>query len=284
MIVVPASTSTALADKIVKSGGYEKAEVESKAFPDGELYVRIKTDLAGKDALVVCSTTHSASIIELLLLLEAARELGAKSINCLLPYFGYARQHKKYNDGEPVSSRAITRALEHSCDTLMTVDIHDEQTLGYSSKPFTNIRIEKPISDYFSKKQIDYVFAPDDGGAVKAESVAKLLGVEGKHMEKKRIDSNTVEMELPEAHLQGKNVLLVDDMISSGGTIIKANKLLRDSGVKKVYVCAVHGLFANGADARIAAAVDELVVTDTVQSSLSKISVAGSVVSFLKHH
>lgn len=282
MIIIPGSTSTALADKIVKSGGYEKADVERKAFPDGELYVRIKTDLRGKDVLTVCSTTSSSSVVELLLLLAAVRESEPRSVKCLIPYFGYSRQHKKYNEGEPVSSKAITLALERFCDSLITVDIHDEQTLSYSSKPFSNIRIEKPIGDYFSKKRIDYVFAPDDGGAAKAESVAKLLGVENRHMEKKRIDSNMVEMQLPEARLQGKNVLLVDDMISSGGTIIKAHKLLHDAGVKKVYVCAVHGIFANGSDARIASVADELVVTDTVEGKFSKISVAESIVGFLK--
>ncbi len=281
-IVVPGSTSQLLASRIAKAGQFKLAKAVRRIFPDGETYLRIASGLKDKDAVVVCSTTTPSSIVELLLLLDAAKGSKPRSLTCIIPYFGYSRQHKRYKEGEPVASRALALAISNFTDSMATVAIHDEQTLGYARKPFSNINVDKSMAERFSGKRIDLVMAPDDGAGAKAKEIGRLLGAESGCMAKKRIDANTVEILLPKNKFKGRNVLLIDDMISTGGTIIKAVKLLRKAGSAKVYVAAVHGVFAGGAGRKIRSLADELIVSDTIETDFSKISVAKEIAEFLR--
>jgi ribose-phosphate pyrophosphokinase len=274
MIIVAGSTSGRLAAEISDKTDSKIADVERRRFPDGELYLRIKMDLKNQEVMLISSTTNDESIIETMLLIDAVREFKPRSIVALIPYFGYARQHMRYNDGEPVSSKVWTYLLERFADSIVSIDIHDEQTLSYSSKPFINISIIDSIVSYYRDKGIHYVLSPDDGGSRRALEIAQKLNTKSFYLDKKRIDSSTVEMKFPDIDIKGKSILVVDDVISTGGTIIKAVKLIRERGAAKVYVAAVHGLFVGESQKKIEDIADDLAVTDTVETRSSKISIA----------
>lgn len=281
MIIVPSSSSVKLASSIARFSGSTLSEVERKRFPDGEMYVRILADTLNSDVAVVGNTRSDSDILEILLLLNAAREGGSRKVVAVIPYFGYARQHMRYKDGEPVSSKVITQALDSNCDEILCVEIHDEQTLKFSSRPFRNLSAIKDMSQHFLGKSVDYVISPDDGGYDRARKMAELMGTRSAYIYKKRIDSRTVDMRLPDLDFNGKSILLVDDIISTGGTIIKAVKLLREAGAARISVSAVHGVFARDSDKIISSSVDELVVSDTIDGPFSAVSLAETIAKSL---
>ncbi len=282
MLVVPSSSSLKLAGSVAKLMSSQVSDVERKRFPDGEMYVRILSDLSGQDVTVMGNTRFDSEILEMLLLLNAAREGGASRVTAVIPYFGYARQHMRYREGEPVSSRAITNALDTTCDRILCVEIHDPETLGFSKHPFQSLSLIEDMSHHFRKKAIDYVISPDDGGYERARSMSHIMGCESAYINKKRIDAGTVDMKLPDLDFRGKSILLVDDIISTGGTIIKAVKLLREAGAARISVSAVHGVFARESDRIISSSVDDLVVSDTIDGPYSMVSAAGAIARSLK--
>ena len=277
MIIVPSSSSARLAASVAGLTGSEISGVEKRRFPDGELYVRIEAGVSGKTVIVIGNTRIDEEILEMLMLLNAARENGASRIIAVIPYFGYARQHRTYKDGEPVSSKVITHSLQDYCDEIVCVEIHDDETLGFSSIPFRNLSAIDVMSSHFIKRSIDYVISPDDGGYQRAKKMAELMNSKSDFIFKRRIDARTVEMKLPDINFKGKSILLVDDIISTGGTIIKAVKLLKEAGATRISVSAVHGVFARDSDRAISSEVEELVVSDTIDGKYSSVSVAGTI-------
>ncbi len=277
MIIVPAGSSLGLAAKVAKEMGATLADVERKRFPDGEMYVRILTDTKGAEVAVIGNTRSDADFVELLFLLNAAREAGASHVTAVLPYFGYSRQHMVYKPGEPVSSKVMTRAIENFSDRIICVEMHDEETIGFASHPLDNLSVIRTSSEYFRNMKIDLILSPDDGGYGRAKKMAEILSIPAYYINKKRIDAKTVEMHLPEIDFSGKSILIVDDIISTGGTIIKAVKLLKDNGASRISVSAVHGVFAKDSDKIIEPLVDLLAVSDTIDGDHSLISVAGDI-------
>ena len=282
MIVVSSNSSVGLSSKLSASLGSVLSPCITRRFPDGELYVRIDANLMDQEVVVVGNTRSDPDFLETLFLLNAARENGARSVKAVIPYYGYARQHMIYKPGESISSRAVLRTLENWCDEIISVELHDPETASYAQKPFRNISVNQTIANYFRSRSIDFVMSPDDGGFDRAKKVGDLLNCRALYIDKRRIDSMTVDMKLPEVDFKGKNVLLVDDIISTGGTIMKAIALLRTRKVSKIFVTAVHGVFASGSQSRIAAICDGLCVTDTIESNFSAISVADDIAGVLK--
>lgn len=274
MIIVPSSSSKKLSTDLAAEMNGKVAEVKKKRFPDGELYVRIVDDLSGEDVIVVGNTRKDEDLLEMMLLLNAAKECGPKSVKAVMPYFGYARQHMRYNEGEPISSKVFTIFLSTFSDSMYTVEIHDEETLEYTQKPFKNIRIRSSIARFYEDKKLDYVASPDDGGAERAKSISEILGCGFFAMDKKRIDSNTVVMKAPDIDLKGKNVLLVDDIISTGGTIARAASILKEKGAGRTYISAIHGVFSAESGQLLSGAADGFAVTDSIITDYSSISIA----------
>lgn len=277
MIIVPTTPSTKLAASIGKRLGAKVSPKTVRRFPDGEMYIRIEEDLKGQDVCVVGNTRTDENILEMMLTMDAAREASPRRLIAVVPYFGYSRQHRIYKPGEPVSSRVLTRAISDNADKIYAVDVHDEETLSFSPKPFENIMILKSVGKHFSGHGIDYVVSPDDGGADRASAIGEILGVQSFHLEKVRLDDRTVRMEVPDINLKGKKILLVDDIISTGGTIMRSAAIMKEKGASKVYMSAVHGIFTNHSDEKINEIADEIAVTDTIESEFSTISVADEV-------
>ncbi|ASJ15987.1 ribose-phosphate pyrophosphokinase [Thermococcus chitonophagus] len=258
----------------------EIIEVEIKKFPDGEKYVRILGE--GEEAIVVQSTYHPQDehLIEALLLGDALKEKGFKRLKLVVPYLAYSRQDRVTKDGEPISIRAVMKMLGLYYDELYVFDIHNPKTLEFFPGKAHNVSPARVIAEYFKEKLGEgIVMAPDKGALERARAVAEILGLEYSHFEKKRISPTEVQMTPVDVDVKGKNVLIVDDIISTGGTMIKAANLLRELGAGKIFVAATHGVFAEGAIERVSNAVDELAVTNTIPTPVSKISIVPEILN-----
>ncbi len=286
MHVIGGSASTALAERISRELGNAPFGIPfTKRFPDGELYLRVGGRLEGDDVVVVQSTRTDQDLLELLLLEDAVREAGARRTLVVVPYFAYARQDRRFFPGEPVSARTLCRHVELDADAVVTVDLHSSQTLTHFSKPAFEASGIPALARLLKERPVDLLVSPDKGGIERAKRMAQLLDKPWFALEKKRIDSDRVELSLPSQGvppLAAKHVVLLDDVITTGGTIVEAARLLKRQGVGAVTAACTHGLFLRDAFERIKAVVDEILSTDTLLNPAEKGSVAPDVAQILR--
>jgi ribose-phosphate pyrophosphokinase len=285
MHVIGGSASTALAERISRELSNAPFGIPfTKRFPDGEIYLRVGGRLEGDDVVVVQSTRTDQDMLELLLLEDAVREAGARRTFVVVPYFGYARQDRRFFPGEPVSARAMCRHVELDADAVITVDLHSSETLDHFTKPAFEASGIPALGRLLRERPVDLLVSPDKGGIDRAKRMAQLLDRPWFALEKKRIDSDKVELNLPSLpipELAGKHVVLLDDVISTGGTIVEAARLLKRHGVAAVTAACTHGLFLRDAFERIKAVTDEILSTDTLLNPAEKGSVAPDVAQIL---
>ena len=282
MLVLGGSSSRSLAGNLATSLGAPLCRSESRRFPDDELYVRILDDVKGEDVVLVQSTYPDARLLELLLWQDAARESGAKSVTTVIPYYGYGRQDKRFLEGEPVSARALARCIQTSTDGVVAVDLHNTSILGHFDVPARHVTGMAPLGGYLKENGVEVVLAPDKGALERAKKVASIVGCEWDHLEKKRIDSNTVEMKPKSLEVKGLSVAIVDDIISTGGTVVAASGFLRASNAKRITAACTHGLFVGNALEKLKKCCDEVVSTDTIEGPSSRVSVADEVASAVR--
>jgi len=286
MHVIGGTASTALAERISRELGNAPFAIPfTKRFPDGEMYVRIGGRLEGDDVVVVQSTRTDQDLLELLLLEDAVREAGARRTLVVVPYFGYARQDRRFFPGEPVSARALCRHVELDADAVVTVDLHSSQTLTHFKKPAFEASGIPAIARLLRERPLDVLVSPDKGGVDRARRMAETLDKPWFALEKRRIDSERVELSLPPTMpvlIEGKRAVILDDVISTGGTIVEAAKLLKRHGVATVSAACTHGLFLRDAFERIKAVVDEVYSTDTLVNPAEKASVAPDIAQILE--
>jgi len=275
MFVVGGSASQSLSRELAKSLKARLAKVEVKRFPDDECYVRIEDDMSDEDVFIVQTTWPDRNIIELFLLQDAVREFEVSSVTTVVPYFGYARQDKQFKPGEPVSARALARLIQMNTDEFMTVDVHAPTVIDwFDSIPARNISSYPEIGKFLRTKGIELVLSPDEGRAENAKRVAEVAKCESDYLVKERIDGETVTMAPKKFDVGGRKVAIVDDIISTGGTIIKAAEQLRSQGAAKVYAVCTHGVFAGNAIPRLEAVCDDIWTTDTIENPKACITVA----------
>jgi ribose-phosphate pyrophosphokinase len=278
MIVIGGSSSRKLAEDLAREIGTEILQATSKRFPDGECYVRLETDQIDKEVVIVQNTHPDDMLVELLLLQDAAARLGAERITNVIPYFGYARQDKLFNKGEAVSAQVMIEHIEMKADKVITVDIHTDEILGWFKKAKgVDVHATSCIGSFFKDDGIDLVLAPDEGAVERAEGVAKILGSEWDHLVKTRLSGTEVKMAPKRLDVKGRNVLIVDDIISTGGTIEAATRQLRSLGAKRVVAACTHGLFTMGALERLRKCCDRVLSTNTLENEVSEISVAPAI-------
>ena len=278
MKVVGGSASVPLARGIAKEvrAGFVDVAFEKHpgGFPDGERYVRLLGPVAGEHVVLVQTTHPDPMIVEFLLLADAIRDAGARRITAVVPYFGYGRQDKRFLDGEPISAKTIAKHIAVDCDELLTMAIPaDPEILKTFPLPTREVSGMPAIGRYLKSAKVDVLLAPDEGALRLAKEASAVAGVPFDFLVKERIDSYTVKIEPKALAVKGKSVGIVDDVISTGGTIATAAQELRAQGARRVIAACVHGLFVGKAEANLKAC-DEVIATDTVLSPHTKVSVA----------
>lgn len=258
------------------------SQVEFKTFPDGEQYVRILAPLKGEDVIVVQTGYPPERMWKLLLLLEAAAENGADRVRCVVPYLPYARQDRRFLDGEPVSARLVARAISQNATECITVEPHKADVAAFFTVPCHLVSAADAFAAEFKTRGVDVVLAPDAGARDRAEAVARRIGAQVDHLEKRRISSEVVEVKPKSLSVGGKTVAILDDIISTGGTMVKATEQLVRHGAKQVICAGIHGLFIGGAVEKLrGAGAHEVLVTDTIDSAWSRVSMASSIAEAL---
>lgn len=280
MTVIATSSSLGLAARVASILSRDLIVAEEKAFPDGEKYVRIPRRVSG-DAIIIHSLhpPQDERFVQLLLSIDAVRGAGASRVIVAIPYLAYARQDKRFLEGEPVSVRVILRSVEAAnADVLITVDLHKPSSLDEWLKiPHANLLPVQHLASYFLGKLRDpVVLAPDKGALARAQLAAETLGASFDYLEKTR-DKVTGEVSIlpKQVEVCGRDVVFIDDIISTGGTLVAAARSVTSAGARSLYAACTHALLTSGAlDKLYAAGLKEVVATDTVPSPVSKVSIA----------
>ncbi len=281
MKVIGGTASQLLAARVSNELKADLMICEYRRFPDGELYTRILDDFTGEIAIIQ-STVNDSDFISLLQLIDACSE--ASKINVVIPYMGYARQDKVFKKGEPISARAVARAIK--ADNVFTVNIHSESTLDYFDAKATNLdatpEIGKCIKSMKLKKPL--VVAPDDGAIALARNASLNLGIDYDYLEKTRLTGEMVTIKPKSLEAKGRDVIIIDDIISTGGTIAEATSLLKEQGANEVFAACVHAVLSNSAVLKLfKAGVKGIIATDTIDKSVSTVSVAPVIASALRN-
>jgi ribose-phosphate pyrophosphokinase len=283
MYIVGGTASKAVAEDLSKALKAPIAETISKRFPDNEFYTRIMDDISGEHVVIVQTTYPDPNIIELFILQNAVEEARAKEISVVIPYFGYARQDTKFKDGEPVSAKAMANLISLNADQVITVDPHKEHILDFFSTSANSCTAVPELAKYLKDKKIDMILAPDKGALDRAKTASKIIKCDFDYMEKTRIDGNTIEIKPKNLEATGKNVAIIDDIISTGGTMAKSIQELKKFGAKNVYVACTHGLFAGDAIKKLTSAgCNEIISTDTIVGKFSKVKIMPCILPFFK--
>ena len=281
MKIILGPSSTELGRKIAEILGVKAVSIAHKKFPDGESYIRFEEEIAGEEVAIVQSTgpPQDTNLIQLFILADAAKDLGAKRVVAVVPYLAYARQDKRFLPGEAISIQTIGKLLKASgVDELLTVNIHEEKVLEKFEIPAKNVSAIGLLADHFRSRGLGDVFAlaPDEGAAGLASEASKILGGGCGWLHKER-DRYTGEIKTEERILDvsGKDVIIFDDIISTGGTIANAVKILKKQGARRVYAACVHPLMIGNAKERILqSGAEEIVGTDSVPSNVTVVSLA----------
>lgn len=272
-VLLTGTSNIKLAKDIARILGQEVDETVT-VFADGEKRIIIPENLRKRDVFIIqptCPPAVNENIMELLLIIDAAKRSSASEVSAIVPYFGYSRQDRKDRPRVPISASIISRLIEYAgADRIVTIDIHSEQEPGFVEIPWDNLYASysfiPELKKHFGKNLI--VASPDKGGVPKATFYADLLDAEGVAIVFKERDTNKMnESKVLDmiGHVEGKDVLIVDDMIDTAGTICEAAKLIHERGAKSVSVAATHGLFSGPASIRLKeAGLDRIFITDTV--------------------
>lgn len=277
MIIFSGSSCVSLGRKISEGMGLNAGEAKIERFPDGEVYLRLGTPVMGEECVLVQSTLGNDNLVELMLFLDMLRDQGASKVHAVVPYLGYARQDKTFNSGEALSAKTVLKTLLSLSDSVTTINCHfldREGVYKYHDLEIKNLDAFPLLAKYFKERlKCPMLIAPDKGSLQYAKNAAEIIDCEFDFLQKKRLSGEQVEIQTKDLDVKGKDTLILDDMISTGGTIIEAAKLLKSQGAASVNAGCVHGVFSQGT-AKVASAVDRLVCTDTIGREISAVSVA----------
>ncbi|MGB9721025.1 MAG: ribose-phosphate diphosphokinase [bacterium] len=271
------SASNELAGEIAKDIGISVSKSAVTKFADGELKIKIEENIRGQDVFVIQSTNPPAeNLLELLLFLDAAKRASAERITPVIPYFGYARQDRKDEPRVPISAKLIADLLATSgANRVLTMDLHAEQIQGFFNIPVDHLYAVPVFIEYYHKLNLKdcIIVSPDAGRVNRVRAFARRLGkdIPIAIIDKRRTGPNQSMVVNVIGEVKGKNAIIYDDMIDTGGTIVDAAEALAKKGVKTIYVCVVHGIFSRDAISRLnKSPINEIAVTNTLKISKEK--------------
>ncbi|NYT00224.1 MAG: ribose-phosphate diphosphokinase [Methanocellales archaeon] len=270
MKIIGGPASQLLATRVASELDCELALVEYKRFPDGETYVRVLDEI--DDVVIIQSMISDEDLIYLLQLIDACSDA---SVKVVIPYFGYARQGKRFQPGEAISARVMAKTIE--ADEVLTVNIHDPSVLDYFKVKARDLDAAPLIGRYMQSLDLrkPIFIGPDEFAGSLARSVASKLGADYDVLEKKRLSGEEVKIKAKHLDVANRDVILIDDMISTGGTMAEAIELLRRQKSNDTYIACIHPILAKNAVVKLfKAGVKEIIATDTVEGGVSIISVA----------
>lgn len=279
-LVLPLPGNERLARAVAGAAGFEIAEPEVRRFPDGESYVRLAGDVSGRDVVLVCTLADpDPAFLTLVFAADAARDLGARSVTLLAPYLAYMRQDKRFRPGEAVSSRSFARLVSSSFDRLVTVDPHLHRFPALDALytiPATALHAAPLIADWIGREVKDPLpIGPDEESEQWVGAIAQRIGAPHAVLKKIRHGDRSVEIALPDlSQWKDRQPVLVDDIASSGQTLIEAATKLVEAGLERPVAAVIHPLFAGDAYARLKAVTRQIVSTDSVPHQSNAISLA----------
>ncbi len=273
-VLFTGNANPVLAQEIVKSLGVELGKASVGRFSDGEVTVEVRQNVRARDVFVVQSTCAptNENLMELLIMVDALKRASARRITAVIPYYGYARQDRRPRSMRvAISAKVVANLLETvGVERVLTMDLHADQIQGFFDIPVDNIYASPVLlSDLKSKAYPNLVVvSPDVGGVVRARALAKQLGSDLAIIDKRRPRANVSEVMHVIGETEGRNCVIMDDMIDTAGTLVKAAEVLKDRGAKRVFAYCTHPIFSGPAIERIAASqLDEVVITNTIALS-----------------
>ena len=305
MVVVSGSSGRNVAEALAPLLGMQYIELVTRRFPDSEGYVRIPEDaidsIRAEPVILVSNTYPDSGILQTILLLEAIGDVRKGDLKNLkgvepqsmpdvgagiylaIPYYGYSRQDKRFSKGEVISAKVIADLFARSCDGMAILDLHEPAVLEDMAFPVKFVSAMPEVADRLANVvKPDFILSPDKGAISRATEVANLIGCEFSYLEKTRIDAHTIEHTPKDLDVNGKVVAIVDDMISTGGTICRASDALRRQGAKEVHAACTHGLFTGRAISRLANHVDGVHSTDSLPNPRAVVSSAPALARGIK--
>jgi len=262
-----------LAYEIGQALGMELGRAMIKQFADGEIYLQIQENVRGGDVFIIQPTCTPVDrhLMELLLMIDALKRASAERITAVLPYYGYARQDRKDKPRVPISARLIAAILETAgADRVLTLDLHAAQIQGFFDIPVDHLFATPVLIEYFKGLNIPdlTVVSPDAGGVERARAFAKRLNAPLAIIDKRREEANIAEVMNVVGEVDGRNCLLADDLIDTGGTLVKGAEALMEKGAASVSACATHAVLSGDAVSRIeASCLKEVVFTNSIPLS-----------------
>ncbi|MDR3241910.1 MAG: ribose-phosphate diphosphokinase [Lactobacillaceae bacterium] len=263
-----------LAEKIATSIGVELSDINIARFSDGEIKINIEESVRGDNVYIIQSTSAPVNdnLMELMIMIDALRRASAKTINVVMPYYGYARQDRKARSREPITAKLVANMLEMVGVTrVLVLDLHAAQIQGFFDIPVDHMAGAAKLADYLLTSGIadenTIVVSPDHGGVTRARTLAELLGSSEPIaiIDKRRPKANVAQIMNIIGDVRGKRAIMIDDMIDTGGTITKGAQKLKDEGAAEVYVVATHAVFSGQAVDNLQNSVfEKVIVTDSI--------------------
>lgn len=261
-----------LAEKVATELGVELGNLKIAHFSDGEIIVNIEESIRGDHVYVLQSTSYPVSdnLMELLIMIDALRRASAKTVNVVMPYYGYARQDRKARPREPITAKLVANMLQGAgADRVLALDLHAPQIQGFFDIPVDHLMGAPLLANYFIENNLYgedvVVVSPDHGGVTRARSLAEFLKVPIAIIDKRRPKANVAEVMSIIGEVEGKICIMIDDMIDTAGTIVQGAQALKDRGAKEVYACCTHAIFSGPAKDRLEdSAIKKVIVTDSI--------------------
>ena len=292
--ILSCSSTENLSNRIAKSFGQPLAKVEMQKFSDGEFGVSINETVRGCDVFIIQSTTPpQENLMEMLLMIDAAKRASAHKIVAVLPYFGWARQDRKDQPRVAIGAKLVANMLVTAgVDRVMTMDLHADQIQGFFEVPVDHLYASTLFAPYLKSKKLEnlIIAAPDAGGSKRANAYAKFLKVDLALCYKQRKKANEISNMTIIGDVKGKDVVIIDDMIDTAGTLTKSAQLFMDYGASSVSACCTHPILSGPAHERIENSIlKELIVTNTIEhktksSKIKVLSVADLFSEVMKQH